>query len=155
MLSFMTAQAQGFKVGANVGLPIGDASDGYSFNITLDVNFIWEVSEDFGAGIATGYSHNFGESVNLSPGISIDIDDASFIPISGAARYNVSEKFVLGADLGYSIGISPSGNDGGFYYAPRMQYALSESLDLVAAYRGVSLDGGSLDVITLGLEFAL
>jgi len=154
-LSFMTAQAQGFKAGANVGLPIGDAGDGYTFNVTLDLNFIWEVSETFGAGVATGYSHNFGDSVDVPGFGSIDIDDASFLPLAGAARFHASEKFTIGADLGYAIGLSPEGNDGGFYYAPRLQYGVTESLDIVAAYRGVSVDGGSFDVITLGVEFAL
>ena len=155
VLSFATVQAQGFKAGVNVGLPVGDAGDGYTFNVTLDVNFIWEVSETFGAGVATGYSHNFGDSEDIPGFGSVDYDDASFLPLAGAARFNVSEQFTLGADLGYAVGLSPDGNDGGFYYAPRVQYSVSQSLDIVAAYRGVSVDGGSFDVITLGVEFAL
>lgn len=154
-LSFTTAYAQGFKAGVNVGLPVGDAGDGYTFNITLDVNFLWQVSETFDAGVATGYSHNFGDSIDISGFGSVDIDDASFLPLAGAARFHASEKFTIGADLGYAIGLSPSGNDGGFYYSPRLQYGVSESLDIVAAYRGVSVDGGSFDVITLGVEFGL
>ena len=63
--------------------------------------------------------------------------------------------FILGADLGYAIGVSPSDNDGGFYYAPRIQYGVSESIDIVLAYRGISVDGGSFDVLTLGIEFGL
>ncbi|MGM5470390.1 outer membrane beta-barrel protein [Flavobacteriaceae bacterium LMO-SS05] len=142
-----------FNAGINAGLPIGDAGDGWTFNITLDLNYLWNVSESFNAGIATGYSHSFGDTIDFF-GESIDVDDAQFLPIAGAARFNVSENFILGADLGYAIGIN-EGNDGGFYYAPRIQYSVSDSIDIVGAYRGVSVSGGSFDIITLGIEFGL
>lgn len=149
-----SASNDGFNAGISLGLPIGDAGDGWTFNVTIDLSYLWEVSENFDAGVATGYSHSFGDSVEIF-GESIDIDDAGFLPIAAAGRFNVSEDFTIGADLGYAVGISPSDNDGGFYYAPRIQYGVSESTDIVLAYRGVSLDGGSFDVITLGVEFKL
>ena len=149
------ANAQEFKAGINAGLPIGDAGDSYTFSVVLDVNYLWNVSEKFDAGIATGYSHSFGDSIDLGLLGSVDVDDAGFLPIAGAARFSVSDKFSVGADLGYAIGLSPDGNDGGFYYAPRLQYGVSDSIDIVAAYRGVSLDGGTFDIISLGIEFGL
>lgn len=146
--------AQDFKAGANLGLPVGDAADGWTFNVTLDLSYLWEVSESFKAGVATGYSHTFGDSIDFF-GVSVDIEDVGFLPIAAAGRFNVSEKFILGADLGYAIGVSPSDMESGFYYAPRIQYGVSEAIDIVLAYRGVSLDGGSFDVLTLGVEFGL
>lgn len=147
--------AQGnLKAGANLGLPIGDAGDGWTFNVTLDLNYLWDAGENFQAGVATGFSHSFGDSINLGPLGSVDIDDAQFLPLAGAARFSVSDQFTLGADLGYAIGIN-DGNDGGFYYAPRVQYGISDAIDIVLSYRGVSLDGGSFDVINLGIEFGL
>jgi len=145
----------GFNAGINVGLPIGDAGDGWTFNLTLDLSYLWEVSNVFEAGLATGYSHSFGDNIDLGSLGSFDVDDAGFIPIAGVARFNVTDEFVLGADLGYAIGVSPSDNDGGFYYSPRMQYGVSESIDIVFAYRGISVDGGNFDVLTLGVEFGL
>lgn len=149
----MSAQGN-LNAGINLGLPVGDAGDGWTFNVTLDVNYLWDAGENFKAGIATGYSHSFGDSIDIPGFGSIDIEDAQFLPIAGAARFGISDKFTLGADLGYAVGIN-DGNDGGFYYAPRAQYSISESLDIVFAYRGVSLDGGSFDVLTLGVEFGL
>ncbi|TXE11794.1 porin family protein [Seonamhaeicola algicola] len=149
-----TMNAQGdLNAGVNLGLPIGDAGDGWTFNVTLDVNYLWDAGENFQAGVATGFSHSFGDSVDTGFG-TIDVEDAQFLPIAGAARFGVSDQFTLGADLGYAVGIS-EGNDGGFYYAPRAQYSISESLDIVLSYRGVSLDGGSFDVLNLGVEFGL
>ncbi|ULC60864.1 porin family protein [Flaviramulus sp. BrNp1-15] len=155
VLGMTTVNAQGnLNAGVNLGLPIGDAGDGWTFNVTLDVNYLWEVGENFDAGVATGYSHSFGDSIDVPGFGSVDIDDAQFLPIAGAARFGISDKFTLGADLGYALGIN-DGNDGGFYYAPRVQYGVSESLDIVLSYRGVSLDGGSFDVINLGIQFGL
>ena len=148
-----SVNAQNFNGGISLGLPIGDAGDAWTFNVTLDVNYLWDAGENFKAGVATGFSHSFGDSIDTGFG-TFDVEDAQFLPLAGAARFAVSEEFTLGADLGYAIGIS-EGNDGGFYYSPRAQYSLSEALDIVLAYRGVSLDGGSFDVLTLGVEFGL
>jgi hypothetical protein len=147
--------AQNFNVGISAGLPIGDAGDGYTFSAIIDVNYLWEVSEQFDAGLTAGYSHSFGEDIDLGEFGSVKLDDAGFIPIGVAGRFNASEDFTIGLDLGYAIGISPDGNDGGFYYAPKVQYGITQSLDIVAAYRGVSLDGGSFDIVSLGIEFGL
>lgn len=87
--------------------------------------------------------------------MTIDGEDATFLPIAAAARFNVSDAFSLGADLGYAVGLAPDGNDGGFYYAPRAAYSVSDLIDIVLGYRGVSLDGGSWNIISLGLEFGI
>jgi len=106
--------AQGLSAAASGGFISGDFSDGYSFNISVDLTNLWEVSDGFDAGITTGYSHSLGKDFNgFTP------DAVGFIPLAGAARFGVSEEFTLGADLGYAIGVSPDGNDGGFYYSPR------------------------------------
>lgn len=155
VLAMSNLNAQGnFNAGINLGLPIGDAGDGWTFNVTLDLSYLWEVSDGFEAGIATGFSHSFGDTIDIGEFGSVDVDDAQFLPIAAAGRFNVSDKFILGADLGYAVGIN-DGNDGGFYYAPRAQYSVSDSMDIVFAYRGVSLDGGSFDVLTLGVQFGL
>lgn len=149
--------AQEFKVGLSAGLPIGDVGDFYTFSVIADANYLFDVSEEFQVGPMAGLSYSFGEDIEGSVGdvsIEIEAEDAIFLPIGGAARFNLSENFTLGADLGYAIGVS-DGFDGGFYYAPKVQYGISESLDIVASYRGVSADGGSFDIISLGVEFGL
>jgi hypothetical protein len=152
VFAFAQVNAQEFKGGINLGLPIGDAGDAYTFNITADLNYLWDVADNFKAGIATGLSYNFGDSIDLGEFGSVDVDDALFLPIAGAARYSFADSFAVGIDLGYAIGLAPSGNDGGFYFAPRLEYGITDSLDIVAAYRSVS-DNGSFDVITLGIQF--
>ncbi|NNK81729.1 MAG: hypothetical protein HKO92_01270 [Flavobacteriaceae bacterium] len=143
-----TATAQEFRAGFNVGLPTGDAGDAYTFALGADLSYMWNVSDTFDAGLAAGYSHFMLDG-------DFEGDDASFLPIAVAGRFAASEDFSIGADLGYGIGISPDGNDGGFYYRPVLGYNLSESMQLTGSYRGVSVDGGTFSSVTLGLNFAL
>lgn len=148
-----TMNAQDFKVGINGALPIGDAGDFADFSVGVDAVYLWNVSEKFDAGIATGFSNAFTKDIEVL-GSTVEVDDVQFVPIAGTARYNVSTNFYLGADLGYAIGIN-DGNDGGFYYRPRIGYNFSEKVSLNLSYTGVSVDGGSWDTIGLGVEFGL
>lgn len=148
----LTTRAQEFNGGISLGLPIGNTSDGWLANITLDLNHLWKISDAFEVGMASGYSHTLGDQIGTTP---VDVLDFSYVPLALAVRLNISDNFTLGADLGYAIGIDPKGNDGGFYYAPKIQYRISDDIDIVAAYRGVSLNPSSFDVITIGIEFVL
>lgn len=142
--------AQNFNVGVSAGLPSGDFSDAYSFSAHLDASYLWEVSDGFTVGGASGLLYSFGDTVG-----SVEFEDLGYIPLTSAARYSVSDDFVFGADVGYGIAIAPSGADSGFYYSPRAQYYLSEAASVLAAYRSVSVTGGSVNFLTLGVEFKL
>ena len=142
-----TATAQGFGAGVNVGLPIGDAGDVASFNIGVDLNYLWEVSEDFAAGVTAGYSHNILKSEFDA------FDDVQFVPIAVRGAYSASD-FTIGADIGYGVGIN-AGNDGGFLWAPRVGDGISDSTDIVLSYNNISQDGSTWSTINLGVNFAL
>lgn len=146
------ANAQ-FSAGVWGGLPIGDAGDIATFSLGVDLTYLFEVSEQFAVGPTTGFSHSFGDSVDTGFG-TVDFDDVQFLPVGAAARYSISDAFSLGADLGYAVGIN-DGNDGGFYYAPKAQYSVSELIDIVFAYRNVSVTGGTWSILSLGLEFGI
>jgi len=149
LLGLVTMQAQGnFRAGINGGLPIGDAGDIATFNITVDFSYLFEVSDQFEVGPAVGFSQNFGE--DLGP---FEVDDIQFLPIAAAARFYPSEEgLYFGADVGYAVGIN-DGNDGGFYYRPKVGYDFTEVIGVGVSYKGVAVTGGSFDVITLGVDF--
>lgn len=146
--------AQEANVGLSAALPVGNFADITTFGFNLDANYLWEVSEQFDLGVATGFHYYFGEDID-TPFRTFEAEDWGFLPISAAGRFNASEDFTIGADVGYAIGINPNGNDGGFYYAPKIQYGIIKTLDIVVAYKRVSLDGLSLGAITLGVEYRL
>jgi hypothetical protein len=89
------SNAQGvLNGGVNVGLPVGDSDTGYSFVLGAEVNYMFTVSDGFTAGPSIAFSNFFGKTVN-----GFKVPSASFLPISLAGRFNVSDKFVAGADL--------------------------------------------------------
>lgn len=148
----LTVQSQGrFQAGGHLGLPVGDAGDLATFAIALDLAYILEINDNISAGPAIGYSHSFGDEIDTGLG-SIEIDDVQFLPIGGRAQFNITDQFLARAELGYALGIN-DGNDGGFYFSPQVGYSVSDGLDIIAAYRSVSVDGGSWDMITAGISF--
>lgn len=136
-LGMSTSFAQGsFKVGANFALPIGDAGDVSTFSVGLDAAFLIAVSDKFEVGGATGFTNAFGDTFRVL-GTDLDYDDVQFVPIAAAARFLPTEKFYVGADLGYAIGIN-DGNDGGFYYRPRVGYQINDLIGVNVSYTGIS-----------------
>jgi len=153
LFAFQTNAQEGFKVGAHLGLPVGDFADVSGFSIGLDAVYHWEVSETFNAGVATGFTNAFGKSIDTGFG-TVEIDDVQFLPIAGSARFLASEEFKIGLDLGYAVGIN-EGLDSGLYYRPLVGYAISSNADINLAYTGISLDGVTLSTINLGVLFTL
>jgi len=152
MVAFgFNANAQEFKAGINAGIPIGDAGDLSTFAIAVDLGYLFEISDDFKAGPVTGYGHAFGDEMEVA-GVTFEYDDLQYIPIAAGGRFAVSEQFTIGADLGYALGLG-DGAEGGFYYNPRVQYGVSDTLDIVAAFRNVSDDGFTASFLTVGVEF--
>lgn len=154
--SNVNAQEEGFKLGVTLALPMGDAGDGWSFGATLDATYLFDVADSFQLGATTGYQHFFGKEIEetfFGTTISYEVDDAQFLPLAVAARFYASEDFFFGADLGYAMGIN-EGNDGGFYYRPKVGYNLGGA-SILASYSGVSMDGFTFSYVGVGVEFGL
>ncbi|MCI2228372.1 outer membrane beta-barrel protein [Polaribacter sp. MSW13] len=152
-LGTANAQEGAFNVGGNLGFPTGDMSDISSFAISVEANYLFNLSDEFKVGPSVSYLHYFGKNDILGTGI--DANDTSFLPIAAAGRYAASEKFTIGADLGYGIGISPNGQEGAFYYRPMVGYAISDKVMLQASYTGMSKDGFTISNFGFGAMFAL
>lgn len=140
------AQATGFEAGVYAGIPTGDASDGTSFNLGLNVAYLWSVSEEFKAGLTAGYDHWMAKKVDGEKG-----KDVAFLPIAARAKYSFGQFFV-GLDLGIALGLTSEKhsetfegdtfsvelkNKGGFLYQPRVGYNTT-SFDIYAFYKGIS-----------------
>lgn len=133
---------ENFKLGGNLGIPVGDAED-YDINYGADLAYIFGVSDGFGVGPMVGYT-----------GYSVEDFNVSFLPIAASGRYVFpTSNFFLGADLGYAIGLE-DGVDGGFYYRPKVGYNFG-LLGVIASYSGISVDGGTFSSLNLGVEFSL
>ncbi len=153
VMGFSTSYSQGnFRFGVNAGLPIGDAADFTTFQLGTDVAYMINLAGVASVGPMIGYSHFFGDSVQEVGGVSFEVDDAQFLPIAASGRIKLL-SLALGLDLGYALGLN-DGNDGGFYYRPQVGFSIGP-VGLIASYQGISMDGGSVASVNLGVEFGL
>ncbi|WP_413999124.1 hypothetical protein ACMDB5_00700 [Flavobacterium sp. W1B] len=154
--SFANAQEGKFKLGAHVGLPMGDIKDSYSLNLGVDVAYLWDVADQFKAGVTTGYTAYLGktETFDFGFGISGEIKNPTigFIPVAGTAQYSLSDNLFVGADLGYAIYAGEGEGDGGFLYQPKFGYQ-TEKIEFYAGYKGISSDGATAASINLGFNY--
>lgn len=141
------ANSQNFNAGANIGLPVGDAGDLATFAIAIDLGYLFEISEDFSAGVGTGYVHMFGKEEN-----GFEYEDIQFLPVAAKAEVDLSDKFSLGADVGYAFNLGDGGG-GDFYYRPGAYYHLNDQTSINIGFRNVSGDGSTLSTAELGVRF--
>ena len=145
VLSFAYANGQSgkFKLGAHIGIPMGDIKDFSSFNFGVDAAYVWKVADNFSAGATTGYTNYSGKS---------GFDSVGFIPIAATGQFSLSESMFLGADLGYAVYVGSGGGDGGFYYQPKLGYQ-AEKFEVYLGYKGISISGGTFSSINLGFNY--
>ncbi|MBT8310632.1 MAG: hypothetical protein HKN96_08785 [Flavobacteriaceae bacterium] len=129
-----------FYGGIQPGFPIGDSADFTTFSIAVDLGYLFELSDDFDAGVASGYTHAFGED---------GFDDFQFIPVAGSIYFNASESVSFGGDIGYAINAG-SGGGGDFYYRPALVYKFDEANAITLDFRTVSGDGVSFSWLGVG-----
>ena len=143
------AQAQtGFKLGAHVGLPTGDAGDWYSLNVGVDASYMFPVAETFNLGVTSGYTAFLGKDI-----AGYKVTTLNLVPLAGTAEYKFTPEFSILADLGYGFLFADGESDGGFYYQPKVAYTLQEKHELSLGYQGVSMDGFTYSSINLGYAY--
>lgn len=135
----------GFKLGANVGLPVDDASTGYGFTAGVDASYLWPVAATFNVGVATGFQTYFPKSEWKDLGLK----NLNLVPIAVSAQYKLDPTFSLGVDLGYGIAFSDGNSDGGFYYAPKAAYHFGQN-EVNLSYRDISKNGSNVGSVNLG-----
>lgn len=138
VFGLMSTQAQNtsMEVGPYLGIPVGD-SDGFSFNAGATFGYYFNVIPDrLKVGGIVGVDHFFGKEYDWN-NVTIDGEDATFIPIAASAKFNFTEKFFAGLELGYAIGVSDGAGDGGFLARPRIGMSLP-MLDLFLFYKHIN-----------------
>ncbi len=136
------------KAGLNIGAPIGESADFSSFALGLDVAGQFMRTDNFGLGIASGYTHYFKKSdVAFS-------NDFGVIPLGAMLRYYPqSEGLFVGTDLGYSFftgdGVTESG---GAYVRPQLGYH-NYNWNIFAYYNHVFVSDPFNDVQSIGIAW--
>lgn len=149
------AQDSQMKFGVDGGIPMGDIKDYTSFNVSVNAAYMWTgVAEGFDAGVGVSYNTYIAKEYDIAPGISYKPDNSSFLPIYATANYSFTENIFAGADLGYALGLAPSGIDSGVYYQPKVGYQ-TEKFEVFVGYKGIAVSGSSISSIGLGFNYKL
>lgn len=147
----VNAQEGHFKLGAHVGLPVGDFSDSHSFNLGLDVAYLWQITNEFELGATTGFTNYFGKKETFM-GYSFTYDDVQMIPLAATAKFNIVPQFFVGTDIGYVFFLNKDSDTGAFYYQPKVGYNLEKS-EIFVGYKGMAKSGETLGAISLGYAY--
>ncbi len=153
LVGMQLSAQQGFKIGIQGGLPLGDFNDKVGVVVGLDVGYMWALGEVVDLGITAGYIHGFPEKFRAET-VPSDLPSVQFLPVAGSVRIWPSNSFSFGADAGQALGISED-NDGGLYYRPIIGFLLGASTELNISYTGVNLDGTSWTTANLGILYTI
>ncbi len=161
LLSVGAYAQNGFNAGVYGGVPVGDAGDTHSFNVGVDLSYLWELSSDFSAGLTTGYHVGFGKDLptELLSQNRFLAEDSKYknygvILVALVVVYNTLSNFALFANIGYGIATA-DGYNGGFHYRPGVSYEVANNIRVQASYLNVNESdlGVNWSTINLGLEF--
>lgn len=143
------AQENRFTAGVNVGLPLGDIKDAYTVNFGVDVAYNFSLVENLEGGVGVGYSHFVAKGQTFPK-----IEDVGFVPVYASLKFLISDAIFIGSDIGYGIGITPDGNDGGLFYQPKFGYR-ADDFDVFVGYKNFAIDNNDFNTISVGINYTL
>lgn len=145
----MYSQDNEVNVGINAGLTIGNIKNTSSVAFGVDVNYLFDLFENIKIGPSLNFIYYSTKEINGN------IPDAlMYLPIGGAIRFNSSgDKFYVGADAGFAIGISPEGDNGGIFFKPMLGYYASDKIKLNLFYSGVKKKQPTYGYLGVGIVY--
>jgi len=143
-----SVNAQTFKLGGSIGIPVADASDISTFVLGIDAYYYFtDIDALVEIGATAGFRNFFGDEIE-----GFSIDDGQFLPVAGVARVKLFGILSGGADLGYAVGIN-DGNDGGLYIRPVVGIDIADTIELNASYESITNDGVTWGNMNVGVLF--
>jgi len=130
-LAGLNAQSGHFEAGPYLGMPVGDG-DIFGFNAGVTFGYYVQVVPRLNIGGVVGIDQFFGKNDD-----GWEYPDATFIPVAASAKFNITERFFVGLDLGYAIGVTSAAGDGGFLARPKMGFSLP-IVDIYGYYKAIS-----------------
>lgn len=156
--SHLSAQETGFKFGMVIAKPIGKTADVSSIGIGADLAYFKPINTSgFSIGVTSGlrnYAGKTTEIIHNGQPTKYKYKDALYIPVSAAARYNISHRFFVGADVGYSISLAKEIKNG-LYYRPRLGFYISDFVAVNASFVGLKVKDGNWQSVNLAIEYNL
>ncbi|MBD0830605.1 hypothetical protein [Aestuariibaculum sediminum] len=146
---------QGFRFEANLGFPLGESSDYFSYVLQGNFFYLWNIKDNVDVGLTTGCIIFLGEGNNAdgSLGLFSSIPDV-YLPIALSGRIEIIPRLKAGLDIGYSLSANMETKDsGGLYFRPLATYKIKEKLAIVFSYAQISEDDYNATSLSIGINF--
>lgn len=151
-LTFYSGSSQeGFKIGAQAGLPIGDYNDLVGVVVGADMGYMWAPNKAFDLGVKVGIIHGFAERFKAET-VSVKLPSIQFAPVAASVRLWPSRSFSLGGDVGQAFGLN-EGNEGGFYYRPQIGFQVGPKSEVNFSYTAINGDNETWSTLTMGFVY--
>jgi len=148
---FSAASQEGFKIGAQAGLPLGDYNDLVGVVIGADMGYMWAPNKIFDLGIKVGIIHGFAEKFKAET-VSVKLPSIQFAPVAASLRIWPSKSFSFGGDVGQAFGLN-EGNEGGFYYRPQLGFQVGPKSEVNFSYTAITKDDDAWSTVTIGYVY--
>ncbi len=142
---FSVASQEGFKIGVQAGLPLGDYNDLVGVVIGADIGYMWAPNKLFDLGVKVGIIHGFAEKFRAET-VSVELPSIQFVPVAASVRLWPSRSFSFGGDIGQAFGLN-EGNEGGFYYRPQIGFQMGPKSELNFSYTAINKDEGAWSAV--------
>jgi hypothetical protein len=140
-----------FSIGVEPSLPIGDFNDiGYNFGIGGSLQGEYKAAPDFGITLNAGYLNYSGKTNVLGSEIKFN---TGLVPVMAGFKYYFTPKVYGHGQLGVSI-FTDSGSGTYFTYSPGVGFYLSNNIDLLLKYVGISGGKGGGNLNSIGARLA-
>lgn len=154
LFSFVSLNAQTFKIGASAGLATADASNISSLVLGVDTYYFFtDVDALFEIGLNAGYRNYFGKEYDFGS-TTVKGEDIGFLPVSLAARLKLFGLISGGADLGYAVALK-DGIDGGAYFKPVVGLDIADLIELNLGHEFIFADGATWGNLCVGILFEI
>jgi hypothetical protein len=150
-----TKQGAKLSIGADFGLPTGQADQIYSAVIGASIKLELPVNNNgFNFIVNTGFSNFIVKSAYSGYVLS-----ANYVPVEIGGKYYVDPRFYFEGDLGVSFNVNSnySASRAAFVYAPGIGLsfpnASGSGLDASLRYEGRAEPGGTISQVALRLAY--
>lgn len=143
------AQESDLNIGVNVGLTDSQVKQYSDIVVSADVSYLFGFFEDFKLGSMVSFVYftpKFIDNANVKPFM--------YLPVGASVGVQLFDELAyIGSDVGYAIGLSPSGDKGGFYFKPLVGYNLNNSARIQVFYAGILKSEFIYSHIGVGFSF--
>ena len=153
-LATFSTNAQDFSLGINASSPSGDISDAYNLNLGIDASLLNTQSRLFFGGTVS-YSVFLGDEFEEA-GVTVDVEDISFLEIKLTLEYEVSDLLYLSFSGGLATLLeedNDSSDGENIVYSPIIGLKFDE-IRVFGIYKTIDISDGSFDNIGIGLAYS-